>query len=194
MQQPSSLERPWPRARALAFSVAFAALCAMAPGAAQAQEEPGPRDAHRALQLATSGSLIVTATLGTLVAINQPTLFGDGRCASGDPLLGRYGCSGLSVLHGLSALLSTMLYTATVTLEIAEFDWPGRDRHGTLYEVASYGHLVGMALQPIGGIIAAMPQVLGIEDPGFSRVLRTLHIGTGYAIVGTYLVTAAIEF
>jgi hypothetical protein len=181
----------------LSVACTAVALCAVAPSVAGAQEEPGPRDAHRALQVATTGSLLVTATLGTLVAINQPTLFGDGRCAAGRPLLGDYGCKGLSVLHGLSALLSTMLYTATVTLEFAEFDWPGRDRHGTVYEIASYGHLIGMALQPIGGLIAAMPEVLGIgpESAGaFSRVLRTLHIGTGYAIVGTYVVTAAIEF
>lgn len=171
-----------------------ALLCISAANAAQAQAESGPRDAHKALQLSTAGSLIVTSTLGTLIAINQPTLFSEGRCATGGPIFGEYGCQGLSVMHGLFAMLSAVLYTATVTLEFAEFDWPGRDQHGTAYEAASYVHLVGMALQPIGGIIAAVPQVIGLEPDGsFSRILRSIHIVTGYAIVGTYLVTAAIE-
>lgn len=174
--------------------IIVALLWAVGASAALAQEEPGPRDAHKALQLTTAGSLLVTATLGTFVAINQPTLFSEGRCASGDPVFGQYGCRGLSVVHGLSAILSIVLYTATTTLEFAEFDWPGRDRHGAAYEAASYVHLVGMALQPIGGIIAAVPEVLGLERDGtFSRVLRSIHIVTGYAIVGTYVATAAIE-
>ena len=173
--------------------LSFALTLSLA-GGARAQAEPGPRDAHKALQLATAGSLIVTGTLGTLIAINQPTWFSDGACATGDPVLGRYGCEGLSVLHGLSALLAITLYTATTTLEIARFDWPGRDRHGSAYEAASYVHLVGMALQPIGGILAAMPTVLGLpHNGGFARAVRSLHILTGYAIAGTYVVTAAIE-
>lgn len=175
-------------------SIAVVVLCIGAASTAQAQPEAGPRDAHRALQLSTAGSLLVTSTLGTLIAINQPTLLSEGRCASGNPIFGEYGCQGLSVLHGLSAILALVLYTATTTLEFAEFDWPGRDRHGAAYEVASYVHLVGMALQPIGGIIAAVPEVLGLErDGSFSRILRSIHIATGYAIVGTYVATAAIE-
>jgi hypothetical protein len=173
------------------------AIAGVAPPRAHAQEESGPRGAHKALQLSTAGSLIVTATLGTIVAINKPTLFSDGRCASGKPIFGSYGCRGLSVLHGVSALVSTVLYTATTTLEFAEFDWPGRDEHGTAYEAASWVHLVGMALQPIGGLLAAEPGVIGVapEDRAeFSRVLRTLHLGAGYTIVGTYVVTAAVEF
>jgi hypothetical protein len=138
--------------------------------------------------------LLVTTALGTITAINQPTLFSDGRCSTGRPVLGSYGCSGLSTLHGISALLSVVLYTATTTLEFASFDWPGRDRHGSGYEALSYVHLIGMALQPIGGVIAAMPEVLGLRhSDGLMRVLRTVHLFTGYAIVGSYVVTASIE-
>lgn len=181
------------RSRLAAFVLTL--ICVFAAGAARAQDrESGPRDAHRALQLATAGSLLVTGTLGTLTAINQPTLFSDGRCAAGTPLFGEYGCHGLNTLHGLSGLLSTVLYTATATLEFAAFDWPGRDRHGTGYEVLSYVHLIGMAIQPIGGLLAAVPEVIGLEhNGGFIRVLRTLHLLLGYAIVGSFVVTTAIE-
>jgi hypothetical protein len=175
-------------------AVVLVVFCLGAPRAVHAQKEPGPRDADKALQLATVGSLIVTATLGTLVAINQPTLFSEGRCAEGRPIFGDYGCHGLSTLHGMSALLSIVLYTATTTLELAAFDWPGRDRHGDAYEALSYVHLVGMALQPIGGLLAAVPEVVGASRNGtFSRVLRTIHLFSGYAIVGSFLVTTAIE-
>jgi hypothetical protein len=171
------------------------ALCLATSNAVHAQaEEPGPRDAHKVLQLSTAGAMIITASMGTIAAINQPTLFSEGRCAAGKPIFGDYGCHGWSTLHGLMALLTSVLYTATITLEFAAFDWPGRDRHDSAYEAASYVHLVGMALQPIGGLLAAVPEVVGAERNGtFSRVLRTIHLFTGYAIVGTFVATAAIE-
>jgi hypothetical protein len=160
----------------------------------RAQEEPGPRDAHRVLQLSTAGTLLVTGALGTLTALNQPTWFGEGRCATGSPVFGEYGCHGLSTLHGLFALLSSVLYTATVTLEFAAFDWPGRDRHGSGYEALGYVHLIGMAIQPLGGLLAAVPQVIGLDhNSDFVRALRSIHLITGYAIVGTFAVATVIE-
>ena len=157
-------------------------------------KESGPRDADRTLQIATASSLFVTATLGTIAAINQPTWFSEGRCATGSPIFGEYGCGGFSTLHGISALLSIVLYTATMTLEFTAFDWPGRDRHGSGYQALSYVHLVGMAIQPIGGLLAAVPQVVGLKrDSGFSRALRSLHLMTGWLIVGSFAVTTSIE-
>src|SRR5512143_1463346 len=90
------------------------------PGAASAagQEPEEARIARlrrweRVLKWSTAGSLVVTTTLGTFAAINQPTAFGDGRCQTGGPVLGTYGCDrGLSTLHGASAVLSATLYTA----------------------------------------------------------------------------------
>jgi hypothetical protein len=181
--------------RRLGLFTTVVALCLVRPALTHAQDaEPGPREADRVLQLATSGGLILTATLGTLTAINRPTLFSDGRCAAGKPLFGQWGCRGLSTLHGLSALLTVVLYTATTTLELEAFDWPGRDRHGRAYEALSYVHLVGMALQPIGGLLAAAPEIVGASRDGtFSRVLRTIHLFTGYAIAGAFVVTTAVE-
>ena len=162
------------------------------------QTDEGVRDAHRVLQLSTAGSLLLTSTLGTMIAINKPTLFGEGRCAEGgaEPIFGEYGCKGLSVVHGLSAILSTILYTATVATEFAAFDWPGQNDHGTAYDVASAVHLGGMALLPIVGIITAVPMVLGMEQDEsseFQRIMRTLHLAFGYITVGTFGATVAVD-
>jgi hypothetical protein len=179
----------------IAVSLTLLVVCLNFGRTAAAQEqEPGPRDAHRALQLTTAGSLILTAGLGTIAAINQPTWFSEGRCATGDPVFGEYGCRGFSTLHGLSALLSVVLYTATTTLEFAAFDWPGRDRHGAGFETLSYVHLIGMAVQPIAGLVTAVPEVFGLSrNSSLTRALRSIHVMTGYIIVGSFVVTAAIE-
>lgn len=171
------------------------ALAALRPAQAAAQDDSA-RDAHRVLQVATMSSMLVTASLGTIVALNKPTLLSDGRCAEHRPILGEYGCHGLSVLHGFSALLTLTLYTATTTLEFAKFDWPGQQDHNGLYRGVSYVHLIGMGLLPFVGLTAAVPQVFGLEDGNsdFSRVLRSLHITAAYLTVGTYVATAAIDF
>jgi hypothetical protein len=157
-------------------------------------EEHGARLTDRNLQLATSASLLVTATLGTFVALNQPTLLSNGRCAAGDPLFGEWGCHGLSGVHGIAALISVVLYTSTQVLEVSRFDWPGRDNHGSGYVALSYVHLIGMALQPLGGLLAVAPEIVGASRNGlFPRLLRTLHIVLGYTIVASFLITTAIE-
>jgi hypothetical protein len=180
--------------RTSCFLASLALFLAVSSTVFAQMKESGPRDADRTLQLATASSLFVTATLGTIAAINQPTWFSEGRCATGSPIFGEYGCRGFSTLHGIAALVSIVLYTATTTLELTAFDWPGRDRHGSGYQALSYVHLVGMALQPIGGLLAAVPQVIGLKrDSGFSRALRSLHLMTGWLIVGSFAVTTSIE-
>ena len=188
------------RMRVLGTLFCVLSLVPVSPAAAQVvDQDDGVRDAHRVLQLSTAGSLLITASLGTMIAINKPTLFGDGRCAEGgaEPILGHYGCHGLSVLHGLSAIVSTVLYTATVAVEFAAYDWPGRNDHGTAYDVASAVHLGGMATLPLLGIITAVPMVLGTdqnESGDFQRVMRTLHLAFGYITVAAYGATTAIDF
>lgn len=186
--------------RAIHVGLLALALTSAFSGRAQAQASDDVRDAHMVLQKSTAVSLLVTGTLGTLVAINQPTLFGDGRCAEdsdAEPLLGDYGCRGLSVLHGVSSILSTVLYTATVTTEFAAFDWPGREEHGTAFDAASGVHLAGMAVLPILGIVTAVPAVIGLEGQAaddFQRVMRTLHLTFAYPTVGAFVATTAVEF
>jgi hypothetical protein len=157
-------------------------------------DEHSVRITDQTLRVATTGSLLVTATLGTFVALNQPTLLSDGRCHTGDPVFGDYGCHALSGLHGVFALLSIVLYTSTQAFEFAHSDWPSQNEHGPGFKALSYIHLIGMAIQPIGGLLAVVPQIVGAPKDGlFARVLRTLHIFLGYTILTTFAITTAIE-
>ncbi len=155
---------------------------------------------ERTLKWSTAGALLVTSTLGTMAAINQPTAFGDGRCQTGNPVLGTYGCDrGLSTLHGSSGVLSATLYTANGVLALsipgpvgnvspAERPW---------HRALTYVHLGGIVLQPILGLVAAFPTVIGVRDtaPGdpFPRNTRTVHVCLGYVTTAAYLATLALE-
>lgn len=165
-------------------------------GVIEIQDGNGVRDAHRALQWSTIATMGLTATIGTIIAMNKPTLFSEGRCETGDPIFGEYGCRGLSVLHGISAIVTIIAYTATTAVEFAAFDWPGQEEHGTAFDVASGVHLAGMATIPFIGLIGAVPQVLGIDpndESFFQKVLRTIHLSLATLTVGTYITTAAID-
>jgi hypothetical protein len=155
---------------------------------------------ERALKWATAGSLVITSTLGTMAAINQPTAFGDGRCITGNPILGTYGCDrGLSTLHGASGVVSTILYTSNGVLALAI---PGPIGHVTEAERPwhrglTYVHLGGIVLQPILGLIAAFPQVVGqshaAPTDSFPRDMRTAHVILGYVTTAAFLTTLALE-
>lgn len=178
-----------------------------APGGAGVPERTpeGDRTARvrrweRALKWSTAGALVVTATLGTLAAINQPTAFGDGRCRTGSPILGTYGCDrGLSTLHGASAVLSATLYTADGVLALS---LPGPQgnvgaRARPWHRALTYVHLGGMVLQPVLGLVSAFPEVIGVRgkapsDP-FPRDLRTAHVFLGYITAAAFLTTLVLE-
>ncbi len=158
------------------------------------------RHSERVLKWSTAGALVVTSVLGTMVAINQPTAFGDGRCQTGSPLLGTYGCDrGLSTLHGISGVLSLTLYTADGVLTLAipgpvgNVSEAARPWHRAL----TYVTLGGFVVQPILGLVAAYPQVIGMTNaaPGdaFPRDVRTIHVGLGYLITAAFLTTLALE-
>lgn len=158
------------------------------------------RHSERVLKWSTAGALVVTSALGTMAAINQPTAFGDGRCQTGNPVLGTYGCDrGLSTLHGISGVLSLTLYTADGVLTLAipgpvgNVSEAARPWHRAL----TYVTLGGFVVQPILGLVAAFPQVIGMSDtaPGdaFPRDVRTIHVGLGYLITAAFLTTLALE-
>jgi hypothetical protein len=155
-----------------------------------------------ALRWSTAASLVVTSTLGTMVAINQPTVFGDGRCFTSEasPILGEYGCDrGLSTLHGASAVLSVTLYTANGVLRLAAPESRGTVAPGAepVYRVLGWVHLVGIVVQPILGLVAAYPQVVGkpevLPTDPFSRNLRTAHVFIGYVTAAAFLTTTILE-
>lgn len=154
----------------------------------------------RALRWSTAAALVGTSTLGTLAAINQPTAFGDGRCKTGDPVLGDYGCDrGLSTLHGSSAVLSVTLYTASAVLGLA-----APESRGTVspsarpwHRALGWVHLGGMVVQPVIGLVSAFPQVIGksrtLPTDRFPRDLRTAHVLLGYVTTAAFLTTVALE-
>ncbi len=155
---------------------------------------------ERALKWSTAGSLVVTSTLGTMAAVNQPTAFGDGRCQTGNPVLGTYGCDrGLSTLHGASGVLSATLYTANGVLALAIPGPVGNvsKRARPWHRALTYVHLGGIVLQPILGLVSAFPQVIGVHgaapDDRFPRDTRTIHVGVGYLTAAAYLATLALE-
>jgi hypothetical protein len=183
---------------------------ATAPAPAPAPATPEPDAARReslqswgrTLRWTTTASLVVTSTLGTMAAINQPTAFGDGRCFTpgASPVLGDYGCNrGLSTLHGSAAVLSVTLYTANGVLRLAAPDSRGfvAEPLRPLHSVLGWVHLTGIVVQPILGLIAAYPQVIGkastLPTDSFPRNLRTIHLFIGYATTLAFLGTTLIE-
>jgi hypothetical protein len=154
----------------------------------------------RALRWSTAGALVVTSALGTLAAINQPTRFGDGRCLTGHPVLGNYGCDrGLSTLHGSSAVLSVTLYTANAVLGLAAPEAAGRVSEAARPWHRALGviHLGGIVVQPVLGLVAAFPQVIGREKTAttdmFPRNLRTAHVVVGYLTTAAFLGAISLE-
>ncbi len=161
--------------------------------------------AQRKLKIATAGSLLLTGTLGTILALDRDTLLWDGRCSvpDGRPLLGDYGCNELSVVHGISAVLSLLLYTSTTAVSLSvpgepavvPTGRPGVD--GAFYRAVSWVHLVGIILQPILGFLGHYPGLIGLDRNGsesFSRTMRTIHLGVGYVTIAAFTTSLALEF
>lgn len=195
---------PTDAARAAPRRLLLASL-RLSPDASAASEPPRPATLQawgRGLRLGTATALLAATALGTMTAINQPTRFGDGRCITGHPLLGTdYGCNkGLSTLHGVSGVASATLYTANGVLRLARPESRGSVAEGAMpsYGFLSWVHLGGIVVQPLIGLIAAYPQVIGLSrtaptDP-FPRNLRTAHIVIGYITTAAFLTTVALEW
>ena len=180
-----------------------------------AQDDPDPRHgrplqehrasllrAHRTLEYTTMGALALTAAGGVIAAINQPTLFGDGKCASGDPIFGDYGCQGFSMIHGTAGVFTTMSYVATMTVALSVPDRrgghgePGPFDYGGFHRAATWVHVVGFAAMPLLGLTGAHPEMLGIEGDDaehFSETVRTVHAGLGVVTAGAFTTTVLIE-
>jgi hypothetical protein len=157
--------------------------------------------AHRGLEIATAASLLLTGIGGTVALINQPTLLSDGRCVTGNPIFGDYGCNGFNLVHGLSGVTSAVLYTAerSVWLSMPKDQMERRmgPRRYAAYKALGYVHLVGMILQPVLGLIGAYPPILGLSpDPrsDFARAMKTVHVFNGYLIGASYLTTTILNF
>jgi hypothetical protein len=136
-----------------------------------------------------------------MAALDQPTRFGDGRCLTGHPVLGEYGCDrGLSTLHGSAAVMSVILYTANGVLGLAAPESRGDVAPGArpVYRALTWVHLGGIVVQPILGLVSAFPQVVGRSRSAptdmFPRNLRTAHVVIGYVTTAAFLSTVALEW
>ncbi|MCI0569449.1 MAG: hypothetical protein L0Y66_01730 [Myxococcaceae bacterium] len=190
---------------ALALAVATPAARPEVGASSQADASQQPdierlQSIERTLKWSTAGSLLVTAGLGTVTALNVPTLLSPGRCATGNPILGTYGCDrGLSTLHGISGVLSLTLYTANNVLALS---LPGpvgnvSDAERPWHRALTYTALVGIVVQPLLGLFASFPQVIGIPpdtQAQFSRTTRSVHITVGYITVAAFIGTLVLEF
>lgn len=169
-------------------------------GLEPSREAPPPSGlvrAHDILKPLTAGSLLLTVALGTLVAINYPTIFGEGRCTGPSPVFGTYGCDALNIDHGISAVLSVTLYTATSVLELTPEVRAVPLRYPLAQRYLRYVHLAGIVLQPLLGIIASYPQIIGIspgDQPEFSKVMRSIHVFAGYLTFSAYATSTILEF
>lgn len=177
------------------------AAAPVGPADLPAPEVQRVRGLHRSLKVATAASLALTGALGIVVAFNRTTSLETGRCETGDPVFGNYGCGPLSTVHGISAVTSIVLYTATATFEFGVAGVPAPEKiapHAGLHRALTYVHLAGIVLQPLLGILARYPDVIGIDDPGnqadFSKVTRTIHGGIGVATLAAYVTTLALEW
>jgi hypothetical protein len=135
----------------------------------------------------------VTEALGTLLAINEGTLFSHPcGCISFDPLI---------PLHLTSSFITVSLYATTgifaLTMPDPEHAAAGHDSRGERlrwHQRLAWVHFSGMVLMPILGIAASMPQLFGVAGPAvgdFTTTMRTIHLGVGYLTLAA-LTTAMV--
>ncbi len=157
--------------------------------------------AHSIVQKTGLGTLAVTGALGFMLFANKETLFGDGLCASGNALGGDFGCNGgLSVLHFVFAASTLGLFVAQEVIA-AKMDPSPYETGDSAKDRAMNGlrwATVGLfAAQPVLGLIAAHPGIVGVPTEHramVSRVLRTVHFGVGLGVATTYTVNAALQW
>ena len=189
---------------------ATAAIVISAPASAQVvppvrQVPPEDRDeqedletAHSVLQKTGLGTLAVTGVLGGVLAVNHGTAFGDGRCSTGDPVFGSFGCSDLKYVHFGFAAATLGLFVAT---EVVAEKMPRSpyESHDAGRENAMKGLRVAnialFATQPVLGVVAANPQIFGLSHTSnFAKVMRTIHLGVGGTVATTYTVNTALQW
>ncbi len=156
--------------------------------------------AQDVLKVATSLSFAATGVVGILAAINQPTAFGDGRCADGrlpdfgEGIGGEWGCQGMSTLHAALGVGTTVLYVAEGVTGLAI---PGDEPdYGVFHDVMTATHITGMILTPTIGLMAAQPNLFGEEDTvdaTWPKVGRTIHLSTALITAAAYWTTTLIE-
>lgn len=155
---------------------------------------------HSVLQKAGLGTLLLTGTSGATLMINKPTLFGEGRCKTGDPLFGGFGCSGLSLVHFAMGAASLGLFVSSEivaeNMPISPYDMGTAGEQDTM-RALRYTNIGLFAVQPLLGLVSAYPQLIGIPErsrESFSKIMRTVHFGVGGSLATTYSINAALQW
>jgi hypothetical protein len=191
-------------ARSLSVFALVAALALPMAARAQAsvqQEQERLEVAHSAVQKTGLATLLVTGALGVTLLANKETLFSDGLCAAGRPAFGEFGCNGgLSVLHFAFAATTLVAFVTSEILAeampVGPYDTLDPVKGPTMRTIRWVN--VGLfAAQPVIGLIAAHPGIIGIPKdarPMFSRVMRTIHLGVGLGVASGYTVNALLQW
>ena len=188
----------------LAIGLGVAGLLRSAPASAQEAIDQDKQDdletVHSVLQKTGLVTLGLTGASGFVLIVNKPTLFGDGRCKSGEPWLGDFGCGGLVFVHLGTAVTTLGLFVAQEIvageMPVSPYDMGSEGKRDAMaaLRVANIGLF---AVQPVLGFLAANPGVIGIAESSredFSKVLRTIHFGVGGSLATTYTVNAALQW
>ena len=162
------------------------------------EEQDDLETTHSVLQKTGLGTLAVSGVLGGVLAVNHETAFGDGRCNGGEPIFGKFGCGGLKYVHFGFAAATLGLFVATevvaeqMPISPYESTSPGKE---TAMRTLRWVNIGLFGVQPILGLLAANPGLVGADDPrSFSKVLRTVHVVVGGTVATTYTVNAAMQW
>ncbi len=166
-----------------------------------AAEQRRLEDWHSATQKAGLVTLGIAAGLGMPLMANKETLLSEGLCKAGDPMFDEFGCNGgLSILHFGFAAATLGLFIATEIIAMEMNPSPYETGNSTIDGAGGALRWVNVglfAVQPVLGLLAAHPGLIGVPEAhraAVSRVLRTIHFSIGLGLVSTYSVQAGLQW
>lgn len=158
-------------------------------------------DWHSATQKTALATLGITTSLGFSLFANKESLFTDGLCKAGDPMMGDFGCNGgLAIVHFVFAGATLAFFIASEIIATQMNPSPyetGDARRDGASSTIRWVNVGLFSLQPLLGLIAAHPGLIGIPSEHratVSRWLRTAHFGVGLGIMSTYSVQAGMQW
>jgi hypothetical protein len=193
----------------LAAAFAGALTITLAPRAdAQVSVPPGPgsaidqnkqhnlSDVHSVLQKVGLVTLGGTGITGAALLANSETAFGAGRCNTGNPVFGEFGCTGLKYVHFGFAASTLGLFVATEVvaeqMPVSPYDMGSKSKQNAM-KTLRVANIALFSTQPILGFLAANHRLFGMS-PGAAKVLRTVHFAVGGTVATTYTANAALQW
>lgn len=90
----------------------------------------------------------------------------------------------------MSAITTMTLCTASQIFTLTTA--PERQR-STVDRVFTWIHRAGFMVFPFLGILSNYPEVIGVNERDFSRVVRTPHLSIGYVTALSYTITFSLD-